>query len=99
MQAKPANFLAVIKQLKRQKLQIATSHRLQRMPRGFEALGTSPLAEFLRLQSFVIMRPITDSEALSPNLPRYIARFAIHALPLLAYGWSLPEAKPAAFLD
>ena len=99
MQAEPAKFLEVIKQLKRKKLQISTSHRLQRMPRGFEALETSPLAEFLRLQSFVIMRPITDSEALSPNLPRHIARFAIDALPLLAYGWSVPEAKPAAFLD
>ncbi len=98
MQAEPAKFLEVIKQLKRKKLQISTSHRLQRMPRGFEAVETSPLAEFLRLQSFVITRPISDSEALSPNLPHKIARFAIDALPLLAYGWSLPEAKPAVFL-
>ncbi len=99
MQAEPARFLDVIKQLKRKKLELSTSHRLQRMPRGFEVTDGSPLAEFLRLQSFVIMRPIADSEALSPSLPRQIARFAIDALPLLAYGWSVPDAKSPAFLD
>jgi uncharacterized protein (TIGR02453 family) len=99
MQAEPAEFLEVVNQLKRQKLELSTDHRLQRMSRGFEAMESSNLAEFLRLQSFVIMRPIADSEALSPNLPRQIARFATDALPLLAYGWSVPEAKPAAFLD
>jgi uncharacterized protein (TIGR02453 family) len=99
MQAEPAEFLDVVKQLKRKKLELSTSHHLQRMPRGLEAPEGSPLAEFLRLQSFVITRPIADSEALSSNLPRQIARFAIDALPLLTYGWSVPEAKPAVFLD
>jgi uncharacterized protein (TIGR02453 family) len=99
MQAEPGEFLAVVKQLKRKKLEISMSHRLQRMPRGFEALEDSKLAEFLRLQSFVIPRPISEDEALSPNLPSHIAGFAMDALPLLAYGWSLPAAKPAVLLD
>jgi len=99
MQAEPGKFLEVVEQLKRKKLEISSSQRLQRMPRGFEALENSPLAEFLRLQSLVIMRPITPDEAQSPNLPRQIARFAMDALPLLTYGWSLPPAKPAMLLD
>jgi uncharacterized protein (TIGR02453 family) len=99
MQAEPGKFLEVVKQLKRKKLEISRSHHLQRMPRGFEAMEDSPLAEFLRLQSFVIMRPITPDEAQSPHLPRQIARFAMDALPLLTYGWSLPTAKPSVLLD
>jgi uncharacterized protein (TIGR02453 family) len=99
MQAEPSRFLDAMKQLKRRKLEISSSHCLQRMPRGFEAMESSLLAEFFRLQSFIVMRPITPTEALSQSLPRQIARFAIDAKPLLEFGWSVAETKPALFLD
>jgi len=57
------------------------------------------LADFLRLQSFAVIRPITKGEVLSPDLPVQIARFALAAKPLLDYGWALPEAKPPVLID
>ena len=99
MQSEPREFLNVVKQLKGKKLALSASHSLQRLPRGFEAMEGTPLAEFLRLQSFVVMRPIADGEATSQDLPQRIARFALDVKPLLEYGWALPEAKPAAFVD
>jgi uncharacterized protein (TIGR02453 family) len=99
MQSEPREFLDVVKQLKRGKLALSASHSLQRMPRGFEARDGSPVAEFLRLQSFVVVRPFSSEDVTSRDLPKRIARFALDAKPLLEYGWALPEAKPAVFVD
>ncbi len=99
MQAAPKKFLEVVKQLKRKGLELSNTYSLKRMPRGFEALEKSPLAGFLRLQSFAVIRPITKAEVLSPDLPLQIARFALAAKPLLDYGWDLPEAKPHQLMD
>jgi uncharacterized protein (TIGR02453 family) len=99
MQTDPAAFLNIVKQLRRKKLEISDSHRLQRMPRGFEALESSPLAQYLRLQSFVMMLPISSEEVISKDLPGKISRFALDARPLLEYGWELPETKPTVFAD
>jgi uncharacterized protein (TIGR02453 family) len=99
MQAEPEKFLDVIKQLKRKKLELSREQSLQRMPRGFEAMDGSPLAEFLRLQSFVVMHPLTTPDILSSDLPSRIVRFALAAKPLFDYGWSIPQAKPTLFLD
>lgn len=99
MQAEPKKFLDIVKQLKRQGLELSNTYSLKRMPRGFEALEKAPLAEFLRLQSFVVTRPMTKTEVLSPDLPVQIARFALAAKPLLDYGWALPEAKPPVLMD
>lgn len=99
IQAEPKAFLKMIKQLKSKKLEIENGHHLQRMPRGFEAAEGSPIGEFLRMQSFVIMRPLTKTETMSAELPRTIARFALDAKPLLEYGWGVPEAKREIFVD
>ncbi len=99
MQAEPKTFLKLVRQLKSKKLEISTTHRLQRMPRGFEAHEGSPIGEFLRLQSFVVMRPIKKEETMSAELPRLVARFALDAKPLLEYGWAVPEVKPVILLD
>jgi len=99
MQADPKAFLSMIKQLKSKKLVIEDTHRLQRMPRGFEAAEGSAIGEFLRFQSFVIMRSMAKEETMSPDMPRAVARFAMDAKPLLEYGWAVPEAKPTVFLD
>jgi uncharacterized protein (TIGR02453 family) len=97
MHAEPKAFLTMLKQLKSKKLEIDPSHKLKRMPRGFESAEGSPIGEFLRFQSFVIMRPLTSSETLSPQLPKVITRFALDAKPLLDYGWSVPEQKTDFF--
>jgi uncharacterized protein (TIGR02453 family) len=99
MQAEPKTFQKMIQQLKSKKLELSRMHRLQRMPRGFEAQEASPIAEFLRLQSFVVARPIAKEEAMSAELPQLVGRFALDAKPLLEYGWTVPEVKPAIFID
>jgi uncharacterized protein (TIGR02453 family) len=98
MQGEPKEFLSVVKALKNKKLEISGSHCLQRMPRGFESMEGSPIAPYLRLQSFAIMRPIKPEEAMSAQLPGLVARFALDAKPLLEYGWGVPEKK-ADFFD
>jgi uncharacterized protein (TIGR02453 family) len=99
MQSEPGEYLDLVKKLKRNKLALSASQSLQRMPRGFEAMEGSPLAELLRLQSFVVVRPLSSEDVTSQDLPKRIARFALAAKPLLEYGWALPEAKPAVFVD
>jgi uncharacterized protein (DUF2461 family) len=69
------------------------------MPRGFETAEGSPIGEYLRFQSFVIMRPLSKAEVMSAKLPQTVARFAMDAAPLLEYGWTVPQAKPTVFLD
>jgi uncharacterized protein (TIGR02453 family) len=99
MKAEPKEFLRFVKQLTGKNLKIDDSHKLQRMPRGFEAQEGSAIGEFLRYQSFVIMRPIEHEETKSAELPRAIARFAMDAKPLLEFGWAVPAAKTEIFLD
>jgi len=99
MQAEPEIFLSMINQLKKKGLALDDAHRLQRMPRGFEAQDDTPIGEYLRYQSFVITRPITKAEVMSAELPHLIARFALEAKPLLEYGWKLPVQASTEFLD
>jgi uncharacterized protein (TIGR02453 family) len=54
MQDAPEKFLAVIKQLKT--LKLSTEHSLQRLPRGFEAVEGTPIAEYFKLQSFIVSK-------------------------------------------
>jgi uncharacterized protein (TIGR02453 family) len=99
MQGEPKIFLNMIKKLAGKKLALDHNHQLQRMPRGFETAEGSPIGEYLRFQSFVIMRPLSKAEVMSAKLPQTVARFALDAAPLLEYGWTVPQAKPAVFLD
>jgi uncharacterized protein (TIGR02453 family) len=99
MQAEPQGFLNIVKQLRQKKLEISGEHRLQRMPRGFDAMDGNPLADFLRLQSFVVIEQLSIEDVKSPSLIRKITQFAVAAKPLLEYGWALPQAKPAVFVD
>lgn len=99
MQEEPKKFLALVKELEKKKLTLDESHRLQRMPRGFESADGSPIGEYLRFQSFVIMRPLTKAETMSAKLPELVTDFALDAKPLLDYGWSVPSAEPKVFID
>jgi uncharacterized protein (TIGR02453 family) len=99
MQEDPQEFLKMAKRLGSKKLAMDTTHRLQRMPRGFETAEGKPIGEYLRFQSFVIMRPLTMAEVTSAKLPHLVAQFALDARPLLDYGWAVPNEKPTVFLD
>ncbi len=99
MREEPETFLKMVRQLKSKKLTMDENYRLRRMPRGFEAEDGSPIGEYLRYQSFVVARPLTMTEVMSPKLAQVIAKFALDAKPLLDFGWSVPEAKPTVFMD
>jgi uncharacterized protein (TIGR02453 family) len=99
MQEEPKEFLGMVRQLKSKKLELENTHRLQRMPRGFEAEDGSAIGEFLRYQSFILVRKMVKEEVLSKELPKIVAKFAMGARPLLEYGWGMPEGKKEMFLD
>ena len=58
------------------------------MPRGFEALKDGPLAEAIRLKSFIVEEPLADRLITSPKLVARIEDFGKRALPLLKFGWA-----------
>jgi len=99
MQEDPKAFLKMVQQLKSKDLVMDDKHRLQRMPRGFEAEEGSGIAEYLRYQSFVIIRPLDKGEVMSPKLPSIITKFGLDAKPLLEFGWAVPGARRTVFMD
>jgi uncharacterized protein (TIGR02453 family) len=64
-------------------LSTSDEYRLQKVPQGFDK--EAPAAEYLRLKSFVAMRPISDAELVSKDLVK-ISREAFEALaPMIAF--------------
>jgi len=69
---------------------IAPRHRdpIGRMPRGFESLAGSPVADHLKSRSFVIARSLADDDLERRDLPAMIAAFAEDAAPFLRFFWA-----------
>ncbi len=93
MAADPARFTRVLRALEKKQLAVIPPDEdedsLARMPRGFEACATSPLAPYFRLRNFCTHLALEDREVASPDLPARIVRLARDAKPLLDFGWSL----------
>ena len=90
---KSDDFLAMVKELKRGGLSLASSYRLRGMPRGYSQFADSPLAEHLKLTSFVVSRPVTAKECTSRTLPKTVGKFAAAASPLLRFGWAIADGQ------
>jgi uncharacterized protein (DUF2461 family) len=69
---------------------------LKRMPRGFEAHADSPLAPALKLKGLVVTREVAPEATRSPAFTDEVVAFARDAMPLLAWGWDVADAAPAA---
>ncbi len=69
-------------------LEFGRGEPLSRMPKGFEELADSPVAEILRFRSFVVSRPLGDDDLERRDLPEVVVRFAKDASPLLDFFWS-----------
>jgi uncharacterized protein (DUF2461 family) len=70
---------------------------MTRLPRHFEHAAGSPLAETLKLRSFIVRRPLTAAALRRAALVCAIADFAGAAEPLLRFGWSsIDRAEGAA---
>ena len=100
VRVRPGAFLAVRDALKESGLELSMEGQLSRMPRGFEDLRGSDVADAIRLRSFMVSRPLSDEEAGSPALVGHVVRMAADALPLLRFGWgAIDEARTGTMLD
>ena len=94
IRVRPAAFLAVREELRTAGLELSTEGQLSRMPRGFEDLRGSDVADALRLRSFMVSRKVSDDEAASPAVVEQVVAMAADALPLLRFGWgAVDEAR------
>lgn len=91
IKAKPARFKAVIAVLDKGGLKLGDYDKLTRVPRGFDEFKDSPLDEAVRLKSFIVEEPVTDSVVRSPKLADALVAFTDRALPLLKFGWAALE--------
>ena len=73
------------------------SDALTRMPKGFEDLKGSPVAEAIRLRSFIVRRDLPLEVTTGPGLVGAIVDLGAAALPLLRFGWAaVDEVSPAS---
>jgi uncharacterized protein (TIGR02453 family) len=86
--ADPDGFLAIAGRLAAAGSPLTSDERLSRPPRGFEAAGGTPAAEYISSKSFTTHAPLSDAEMQSPKLVDRIVDFARAALPLLEWGWA-----------
>ncbi len=90
----PGRFLAMQAALAAAGTALHGSDVLTRMPRGFEDLKGSPVADAIRLRSFLVRRDLPLEATTGPGLPGAVADLGAAALPLLRFGWdAVDEAK------
>ena len=86
----PKRFQSMVRALERNGLKISPEHSsLKRMPRGFEAHGSSPIERYFRLDSFTVGEKLSDKDVSSKRLVERIVALAKRSKPLLEYGRSL----------
>nr|WP_243665201.1 DUF2461 family protein [Rhodothermus marinus] len=84
-------FLDIVRQLQTHGLTLETDSMLKRMPRGFEEAANSPVAEYLRWNSFLVSQDVPDEAVLHPDFAQTVLRFAEIVLPLLEFGWDAAD--------
>lgn len=86
--AAPKRWRALEQHLDAAGLPLSAEDAMTRLPRGFESAAGSPLAETLKLRSFIVRRPLTAASLRRAGLVGIVADFAAAAEPLLRFGWS-----------
>ncbi|ACY47445.1 DUF2461 domain-containing protein [Rhodothermus marinus] len=84
-------FLEIVHQLRAHGLTLETDTALKRMPRGFEEAADSPVAEYLRWNSFLVSQDVPDEAVRHPEFAQTVLRFAEIVLPLLEFGWDAAD--------
>ena len=84
----PDRWLAMVDTLRAGGGTLETGDSLTRMPKGFEDLKGSPVADGLRLKSFIVRHGLDDAVVAGPGLVPAIIQVARLALPLLEFGWA-----------
>jgi len=91
IKAKPARFTTVLAALEKGRLTFSAYDQLTRVPRGFEEFKDGPLAEAVRMKSFIVEEPVEDAVVGSAKLVDTMVAFTDRALPLLKFGWAALE--------
>lgn len=95
--AAPKRWIALEQQWDAADLTLSREDAMTRLPRGFERAAGSPLAETLKLRSFIVRRTLPAAALRRASLIGSIADFAAAAEPLLRFGWSaIDRAEGAA---
>lgn len=95
--AAPKRWLALEQRLGAAALTLSREDAMSRLPRGFERAAATPLAETLKLRSFIVRRTLLATALRRASLIATIADFAAAAEPLLRFGWSaIDRAEGAA---
>jgi len=84
----PDRWLAVTAALDGNGVELETGDSLSRMPKGYEDLKGAPVADALRLRSFVARRPLLEATVTGKKLVPAIIDLAAATLPLLEFGWA-----------
>jgi uncharacterized protein (TIGR02453 family) len=87
-------FKSLIDRLDRAGLTLRDSDSLKRVPRGFELFAAAECAEYLKYKSFIVSRPLTETDLRSADLPTKLTLFASEGLPLLKFGWTALGRQP-----
>lgn len=95
--AAPKRWQTVERQLEAAALTLSREDAMTRLPRGFERHADTPLAETLKLRSFILRRELPAAALRRSALVATIADFAAAAEPLLKFGWTaIDRAEGAA---
>ena len=95
----PGGFLKAVSSLEKAGLKLSNESGLTRLPRGYDAFAESPIADFLKLTSYVTSQKLKAKEIRSPDLVHVVAEFALAARPLLDFGWKLELPASRDTLD
>lgn len=90
MATDPRRFQTVLRALERSGLARSNQEaRLKRMPRGFEALGESPIAEYFKIDTFMVSEKLSEADLGDARLVEKSLALVKSAKPLLQYGWDV----------
>lgn len=84
-------FLALVHHLQAQGLILETDTACKRLPRGFEDAAHSPVAPYLRWNSFLVSQDVPNEAVLKPTFTQQVVRFTESVLPLLTFGWQAQD--------
>lgn len=91
----PDRWQATLAALTAAGLDLEMHDSLTRMPKGFEDMKGSPVADGLRLRSFVVRIGLAESVVTGPALVPAIIGVARAALPILQFGWAAIDEATA----
>lgn len=92
--SKPTEFLKMTAVLHKSGHSLDGEGALRRLPRGFDTHAESPVAEYLKLNSFFVIQEMSDAQLRSAKLVGDVLKFAVATRALLEYGWEVEADLP-----